>query len=534
MEHTPPALSWVHALLQHPELGVTAVANQKIARLSPDFKWLPVSEDSNLGRGPIALAGNGDILGVRHVEGREVSVQLWDPREGRTRDISPGFTDVDTMVALVDGRILATGSTENNPSWSATWDPDEKKWTPTSAYLERRATSALALRDGRVLLLCHAQTELFDPKTNTFTRASALTSTRLDAALLQLPDGRVLAAGGDKERAWEPYAFVGTKRTAEIFDLNKKEWSTAGSMRMSRSGAGAVLLPNGRVLVVGGYNAKHQGTGSSEIFDPETLTWAFGPIMPSIASTGPAIALKGGRILVAGGANAPNKYAIMDPAARSDEPIAACDQIWPRSYAEHITCPKGAEYDGLSQLGRLSSLSLEDVSDGDLDVVKGMRQLKALDLQGGTATDLGPLAELQSLEELTIWYINPTLDPITRLSRLRDLALIKVDVSDLKTIGKLTGLQELKIAAPNGSLTPLNLAPLAALSELRELTLNGAKIADLRPLLKLPIESLELNSSELPDIGALKALTSLQRLQLFDAKFSGSLSDLPLGVEVAK
>ncbi len=45
---------------------------------------------------------------------------------------------------------------------------------------------------------------------------------------------------------------LATAQTAELYDLNSDTWTAAESMAMSRSGQTAALLPDGRVLVVGG------------------------------------------------------------------------------------------------------------------------------------------------------------------------------------------------------------------------------------------------------------------------------------------
>ena len=48
-------------------------------------------------------------------------------------------------------------------------------------------------------------------------------------------------------------------------------WSPTGSMSTARSDHTATLLPDGRVLVSGGYG---QRLGSAEIYDPALGTWS--------------------------------------------------------------------------------------------------------------------------------------------------------------------------------------------------------------------------------------------------------------------
>ncbi len=94
-------------------------------------------------------------------------------------------------------------------------------------------------------------------------------------------------------------------------------WSTIASMNNERLGAGSVVLPNGKVFVVGGewsgvvpdpaLEADPQlvktSTGRSEIYDPVTNTWKEtapfpkDPILGKGSPVGPAVLLKNGLVL---------------------------------------------------------------------------------------------------------------------------------------------------------------------------------------------------------------------------------------------
>jgi hypothetical protein len=74
-----------------------------------------------------------------------------------------------------------------------------------------------------------------------------------------LSDGRVLATGGAQGY------FSSSTTTAEIFDPRTGQWTRAASMDRTRRFHGAVRLPNGEVLVVGGYPG---GQFSTEIYTP--------------------------------------------------------------------------------------------------------------------------------------------------------------------------------------------------------------------------------------------------------------------------
>ena len=75
-----------------------------------------------------------------------------------------------------------------------------------------------------------------------------------------LPDGRVLVAGGFD--ITEPPGIGGSPEivaTAELYDPSSGTWSATGSMSTSRRDHTATLLPDGTVLVVGGYRNANPG-----------------------------------------------------------------------------------------------------------------------------------------------------------------------------------------------------------------------------------------------------------------------------------
>jgi Abnormal spindle-like microcephaly-assoc'd, ASPM-SPD-2-Hydin len=84
-----------------------------------------------------------------------------------------------------------------------------------------------------------------------------MAAAREDHAALLLADGRVLIVGG-------------SNKTAEIYDPSTRNWSGAGSLTQSRAGFSATLLKDGTVLVSGGSRADGGVLASSERWVPET------------------------------------------------------------------------------------------------------------------------------------------------------------------------------------------------------------------------------------------------------------------------
>jgi len=111
-----------------------------------------------------------------------------------------------------------------------------------------------------------------------------------------LPDGRVLIVGG--ELAGAPL------KAAYLYDSVKNTIGAAGTLSVERSRHTATLLADGRVLVVGGYDATvtHKST---ELFDPKqpiASAWSAGPPLLLARSAHASLALDGGKkVLVVAG-----------------------------------------------------------------------------------------------------------------------------------------------------------------------------------------------------------------------------------------
>jgi hypothetical protein len=134
-----------------------------------------------------------------------------------------------------------------------------------------------------------------------------------------LPDGRVLIAGGFKKGADGRSQIY--FRTAELFDPRTKKFSSTGEMTYSRAGHSASILANGLVLVAGGYG--EMGIlSSAELYDPATGT--FTPIGSMRVRRGgfTATSLIDGRVLFCGGgdADATDAAELFDPAGKKFVP----------------------------------------------------------------------------------------------------------------------------------------------------------------------------------------------------------------------
>ena len=162
-----------------------------------------------------------------------------------------------------------------------------------------------------------ASAELFNPASDTFAALPASGATELHiardgAVAAPLPNGRVLIAGGYSYNAYDP-DYSSVLRSAELFNPANDTFkalaaSGATELRTARESAVAAPLPNGQVLIAGGDSAQNSALRSAELFNPANDTFkalaASGSTELQTARAGAVAArLPNGQVLIAGGYN---------------------------------------------------------------------------------------------------------------------------------------------------------------------------------------------------------------------------------------
>ena len=141
-----------------------------------------------------------------------------------------------------------------------------------------------------------ARTQVYDPISNTweFTERSNLVF--LFTGLIALSDGRILATGiGGSPSESDVYV------ASEIYDPATGQWTDFAEMTRVRLGFQLTLLPDGKVIATGGDDNFGDGLATSEVYDPATNTWSPGPLLSELRSFHSATLLLDGRIMLAGG-----------------------------------------------------------------------------------------------------------------------------------------------------------------------------------------------------------------------------------------
>jgi hypothetical protein len=131
-----------------------------------------------------------------------------------------------------------------------------------------------------------------------FAPTGVMTETRIDATATRLPDGRVLIAGG-----WNQLRTgLAVSRnddgspalaTAEIFDPATETFRTVGSMIQARRDATATLLTDGRVLIAGGFPSAPTTDGSENPGDALDTAEVFDSATNTFSSVGAMTSTRG-------------------------------------------------------------------------------------------------------------------------------------------------------------------------------------------------------------------------------------------------
>ena len=231
-----------------------------------------------------------------------------------------------TATLLPNGQVLLAGGDEDYEGYSAElYDPAAKTFTPTGFlnYGRYQATATL-LNNGQVLIVggycdgCNgseyaATAELYNPATGVFTLTGILNVPRAQHTATLLPNGQVLIAGGYIN------ASPGVTATAELYDPVSGTFTLTGSMLYNRVLHTATLLPNGQVLMAGGDS--EDAADSTELYNPATGAFTYAAELETPRWNHTATLLNNGQVLLAGGRTYSDSY--VTATAELYDPFAA-------------------------------------------------------------------------------------------------------------------------------------------------------------------------------------------------------------------
>jgi hypothetical protein len=140
-------------------------------------------------------------------------------------------------------------------------------------------------------------------------QAASMVYPRIIFRSVLLTDGTLLVVGDDGCGLQE--AIDGSER-AEVYDPATDRWTEVGSLNKPRGMPELVPLPDGRAMVLGGFNQTNEWFSSTKVYSPVDRTWSEGPLMIRAGTRG-AVALPDGTVIAVG----PGQTEILDPGATS-------------------------------------------------------------------------------------------------------------------------------------------------------------------------------------------------------------------------
>ena len=145
-----------------------------------------------------------------------------------------------------------------------------------------------------LLLSAFAPVAIAQAPTSGWSHTGCLNEARAGHTATLLPNGKVLVVGGGPN---DPYDWT---NTAELYDPATGTWCYTASPSTPRRGHTATLLTNGKVLVAGGEYGTDQRLNSAEFYDPATGAWTATGNLNSLQFQHSATLLANGKVLVVG------------------------------------------------------------------------------------------------------------------------------------------------------------------------------------------------------------------------------------------
>lgn len=241
------------------------------------------------------LLANGKVLiagGTSNEMGVTPTAELYDPATGKfaaTANMTVARV-LHYATALNNGDVLIVGGMRGsspNPMLIAgrsylgsaeLFNPGQGRFNSVSGTGIGEDTgtngSAVLLDNGRVLIaggiegrVVMSGARLYDPLKQTFFDTGGMTFPRFNYDATRLKDGQVLVTGGLKSINW-PLTILAT---AELYDPEHGVFIRLPDMITPRIGHTATLLPDGEVLIAGGFHGILFGLSAAELYRPASI-----------------------------------------------------------------------------------------------------------------------------------------------------------------------------------------------------------------------------------------------------------------------
>ena len=247
-------------------------------------RWYPTLVQ--LANGELLAIGGGGLQNPV----RTATSEICDPRTmtwSAAGNITIG-NEVSPVVLLPDGEVLMTHRPPQR------FDPKTRTWRAAADFVQSNRTpdgdhadhEIVAMPDGAVVAIGYRAygptpssasiVEIYEPMQNAWRLGPTFAPLRSRPSISLLPDKRVLVLGGYKEEKTDPTPTNawGYMPVADLFDTGRESWRRLEPMSVAREyHAVPILIPDGRVVVIGGEGMPgvEPDTNVIEVFEPPYL-----------------------------------------------------------------------------------------------------------------------------------------------------------------------------------------------------------------------------------------------------------------------
>ena len=223
------------------------------------------------------------------------------------------------IVLLQDGRVFVAGGITGPVSTGLVattagceiYDPSTGQWKEVAQMQEpSESLAAILLPNGEVFIngglnannaTYLAQSELFDPKTNTIEDLAPMQIAYFDQiAIYDSIHNHILIQGGNYGGSGGVYA-----NTTQIYDVTKNAWSIGIPAQAEHDFLDWALMPDGALVCLGGRISSDRAHDTIEVLPSPYTKWEFAGHLTSPRWHGGAIRVNNDSVLYIGGDNDP-------------------------------------------------------------------------------------------------------------------------------------------------------------------------------------------------------------------------------------
>jgi PKD repeat protein len=290
-----------------------------------DYRWYPSM--TQLADGRLLITGGGGLNNPVRVN----TTELYNPLTGVTElaDTIAIRNEQSPILTLYNGKALMTFRPPQ------LFDPTTKQWNLASDFVQGNRMpngdhvdhELVHLPEGDVIAIGFKPfpagsggnlVERYDPIANTWTLRADFAPLRSRAETVLMPDRRILTLGGFKEEPADPSPVNqwGYMDLADLYDPYADTWRRLKPMPRKREyHALATLVPDGRVIVVGGEGSPGNEPPQS-IIDAYKPPYLFRGVRPQVVNLEKTDYYRGDTIrFVAGRTNAPTSVVLQSTTA---------------------------------------------------------------------------------------------------------------------------------------------------------------------------------------------------------------------------